>query len=318
MNILITGVAGFIGSNLAKYFLEKNYKIYGVDNLTLGKLENISNFKKNKNFVFFNYPIHNKNFVNFIIHNLNGTKIDEVWHLAASSDILRGVKNPNLDHRDTFLTTWKVSEFCKVYEVDKIVFSSTGAVYGNHNSEYIESSTVPNPISSYGTFKLASENLLRTFQNDFLKTVVTFRFSNVLGPNATHGVIFDFFNKIKNSNNKLHVLGNGNQQKPYIHVTELIQGMELISSKVKNTYETINLGPNDQGVTVKYIAEKVISKFNKKIDVIYESSDFGWVGDIPKYKINNNKSNTFGFVPSLSSKEVVDKAIDEIFKEIDF
>ena len=314
MKILITGVAGFIGTNLCEYLLKNGHSVIGIDNFTLGRRENIVKFSKDKNFKFYEISITSSGFVNELSNKLKNETIDEVWHLAASSDILKGVINPFYDHRDTFKTTWQIAEFCKVNKIHKIIFSSTGAVYGNHKGRYYEDKTVPRPISSYGTFKLASENLLRTFQNDFLETVVVFRFSNVLGPYSTHGVILDFIKKIK-KNGSLQVLGNGFQQKPYIHVSELILGMDVISKKINNKFEIFNLGPEDTGVKVRDIANLVVKKFDFPVQINYESSSVGWVGDIPTYKISNSKAEKIGFKPKLTSKEVVSRAINEIFKE---
>jgi len=314
MNILLTGVAGFIGSNLLNLLLENGHYVLGIDNFTLGKKEYISKKFKNKNFDFINLSINDTKLKKEISQKIKNKEINEIWHLAASSDILRGVKNPKFDHKNTFLTTMKIGEIARDFNVKKIIFSSTGAVYGDHNERLYEDKTLTKPISSYGTFKLASENLLRTLHNDFLNTVVIFRFSNVVGPNYTHGVILDLINKAK-QNKHLMVLGDGNQQKPYIHVKDLISGIYKLSTQINDTYEIINLGPKDAGVKVKYIAEKIVQKFDREIDIVYENKKFGWLGDIPKYEFDTKKALKYGFEPNLTSKEAIDKAINEIFQE---
>lgn len=316
MNILITGVAGFIGSNLLDRLLKDNNFVIGIDNFLLGNHENISKNLSNKNFVFINKSIFDKNIISIIKKNLGKKNIDEIWHLAASSDILKGVKNPDFDHRNTFQTTLKVCKISQLLGVKKIIFTSTGAIYGIHKEKLNEEKTVPKPISSYGTFKLASENILRTYFNNYFDSVVIFRFSNVVGRNSTHGAIFDFINKIKKSTNSLKVLGNGNQQKPYIHIDEVIDGMLKISKKIKNKIDIVNLGPDDTGVKVSYIAEKVVEEFPQEITIMYENQVEGWVGDIPKYRFDVTKSRNYGFTTKLSSKEVINKAVSEIYSQL--
>jgi UDP-glucose 4-epimerase len=163
--------------------------------------------------------------------------------------------------------------------------------------------------------KLASEAALLSFSHKNKNILNIFRFPNVVGVPATHGVIFDFINKIKKNGN-LDVLGNGTQKKSYLHVSELINAMEYVNENNNEDSLIINLGNNDDGITVKEIAEMVASKFENNIKISYGKNSFGWVGDIPKFKFDTDKLNNMGWSPKLSSKEAVKLAIDEIYNQL--
>jgi UDP-glucose 4-epimerase len=313
MSILVTGAAGFIGSHLCNKLLKNGEFVIGVDNFKLGNNKNLETLINNKNFSFNKIDIA-KEGLNLLTRK-NFPQITEIWHLAASSDIATGINNYTEDFKDTFMTTVKVCKFAESNDIKNIYFASSGAVYGPH-SEPVREDFPCTPISYYGTFKLASESFLSTDFERFLEKVIIFRFSNIVGSNATHGVIFDFINRLKSNPKVLNVLGNGLQQKPYLHVSELIEGMLFIRKKIKNDYQVFNLGPSDNGTSVMEIAESVIKNLNLSCEILYENSGKGWVGDIPKVMFNNNKVNELGWKPKLSSNESVELAIKEIISEI--
>ena len=312
MSILITGAAGFIGSHLCFRLLEEGNTVVGVDNFRLGKIENLKESINNPNFTFIETDIVGDNFKEQL--KPFSKNIKAIWHLAASSDIQAGAVDYNNDLSDTFRTTTAVCEFAEENDIKNIYFSSTGAVYGEHEGKLHEK-TLCSPISFYGTFKLASENFLRANHHRFFKKVVIYRFSNIIGSNATHGVIYDFVNKLIKNNTTLEVLGDGTQQKPYLHVDDLMYAMLFINSNTKNGYHVFNIGPDDEGVTVKDIANKVVNSMLLNSKIQYGDEDRGWVGDIPKVRYSNQKLTSFGWSPSLSSAEAVDKAVEEIISE---
>jgi len=314
MSVLITGAAGFIGSHLCSQFLENDKKVIGIDNFTLGNKKNLQKIIDNKNFTFLEIDICSKQF-NEVLEKHSET-IDEIWHLAASSDIEKGSDDYLIDMVNTFHTTINVCNFAEENNIEKIYFSSTGAVYGNHTDK-VDEETFCLPISFYGVFKLASEHFLRSNYERFLKKVVVFRFANIVGSHATHGVIYDFINKLNSNPNVLNVLGDGYQQKPYMHVKDLINAMVYIKEKTDNGYHIFNVGPDDEGVLVKDIANLVVKAKSLDSEILFGVENRGWVGDIPKIRFNTNKLLETGWEPSYSSTEAIKKAISEIIREID-
>ena len=147
----------------------------------------------------------------------------------------------------------------KKYITDKtkIIFTSSSAIYGETNSIISEKTKIKKPISNYGLMKLKSEIFLTNFSKKFKIKILIFRFPNVVGSNLTHGLLFDMKNKIFSKKKYIQVLGNGEQQKPYSHVSEIIDCMFFfLKKKFKKKINFFNIGSSDDGVKVKYIVEK--------------------------------------------------------------
>jgi len=317
MSILITGVAGFIGSNLANRFIADGKTIIGVDNLCLGKLENIKKFENEPNFNFSKIDINDfEIFFEYISECNKIQPITEVWHLAANSDIPAGIADIEIDLTNTFKTTLNVLKVMKLLNFKVLYFASTSAVYGDlGNAKLTEDIGPLFPISNYGAMKLASEALISASVESYLDKAYIFRFPNVIGTPATHGVILDFINKLKINNSVLDVLGNGTQQKSYLHVDELINAMFYISKNSNEKLNYFNIGNFDEGVTVKFIAESVIEIVNPTAEIIFGSGNKGWVGDVPKFNYSIDKLLNLGWRPKLKSSEAIKLAITQIYRD---
>lgn len=312
---IIIGGAGFIGSQLVKYFLKQNIKIVVVDNFSRGKLEYLEPELNNNFLLTLNYDISDFELCNKAFDLATKfTKIDEVWHLAANSDIPAGVLNPNVDLNDTFLTTFQILNSMKYYNIKKINFASSSAIYGDLGDTRIHENVGPLlPISNYGAMKLASEAQISAASESFLDFANIFRFPNVVGVPATHGVLLDFINKLIANKNYLDVLGDGTQQKAYLHVTDLIDAMITINNRINNNkIEIVNIGPVDEGVTVRWIAEQVVNRINPNATIRFGNGNKGWVGDVPKFNYSTEKLQSFGWSPKLGSEGAVLRAINEI------
>lgn len=309
---LITGVAGTIGSNLAKFLINKNHIVIGLDNLSLGKLSNIKSLRYNKYFFFYKVDVSKENELKKIEKKIS--KIDYIWLLSANSDIRSGIKNFHVDLKNTFMTTYISLNFLKdkLKKKSQIIFSSSSAVYGKLNKKISENDKIFFPISNYGESKLISEIFIRNFAKKNNLKYLILRFPNVVGKPFTHGVIFDLANKIK-KNTFLQVLGNGYQQKPYAHVSEIVNCMYFLINK-KNTKKEYLLGPTGNGTTVREIVNHLKNYFNvKNKKVVYQKKKIGWKGDVPKYNYNTNKLKKEGFKFKYSSLDAVKISIKEKF-----
>ncbi len=196
-NVLITGGAGFIGCNLTEKILDKCEKVVCVDNFTLGSKAKIEKFLGNPRYAFYEADVADSEKLQSIIRD---NEIDMIYHLAANSDIQKGGKEPKIDLHNTFETTFSVLDAMRKTGVKDLFFASTSAIYGEKLGVDIkESDGGLQPISYYGSGKLASEAFISSFSymNDF--NTVIFRFANVIGPGLTHGVIFDFVRKLKDN-----------------------------------------------------------------------------------------------------------------------
>ncbi len=320
MSIIIAGGAGFIGINLIKELIKKKSRLIILDNFSNGKKSFLDKLKNSYDFTVIdcNLAIIDEvdNAIKKIINQFE--IINEIWHLAANSDIPFGISNPKIDLQNTFMTTFNLLEMSRKYSVRNFYFASSSAVYGDHGNKNIDENTGPlMPISNYGAMKLASEAQCFAAFESFLDKLRVFRFPNVVGTPATHGVIFDFINKLKKNPTRLDVLGDGTQQKSYLHVSDLVQGMIHLSEiKLVNNNPIFNMGPEEDSVKVKWIAEQVVSKFSPNAKIVYGKNKRGWLGDVPRFSYNTKKAKKFGWNPKMNSEQSIKMAIDEIIREI--
>lgn len=309
MKTLITGGAGFIGSHLADLLLSKNYQVVAVDNLSLGRMENIDHLVNNKNFQFIKEDLLNFDELKEIYEIGN---FDVIFHLAANSDIQNSAKNPRIDLDNTFMTTWNTLECCRLFHVDKFVFASTSAIYGAATEELTEDFVPLFPVSYYGAGKLASEGFISaySYMNDIQTWIV--RFPNVVGERTTHGVIHDFIKKLRENPKQLEILGDGNQRKPYIYVKDLVEAMLFIYQTAKDRLNYYNVGVEDQ-TTVTEIAKIICEEMQlENVQFRYSGGNTGWKGDIPYFKYNLDKIYTLGWKARYTSTEAIRIAVKRI------
>jgi UDP-glucose 4-epimerase len=314
MSILITGIAGFIGSNIAEAFIQRGLTVFGIDNLSLGRLENLAKIMDNPGFLFRKTEMTNLIEYQEAVAHLNSQEpITEVWHLAANSDIPAGVCDANVDLHNTFMTTYNTLEIMKAFNIKLLAFASSSAIYGNMGRQAIAEDMGPLlPISNYGAMKLASEAAICAATESHLHRSYIFRFPNVIGVPATHGVMLDFIHKLKATPENLSVLGNGTQQKEYLHVEELIDAMLFIRNYAEEKVAVFNIGTSDEGVTVRFIAEEIVRIVSPGATISYGEGNRGWIGDVPCFNYSIAKLIKLGWTPKLGSQDAVLKAIREI------
>jgi UDP-glucose 4-epimerase len=308
----VTGAAGFIGSHLVDLLLSSGYEVIGVDNLSRGRRCNLGNALKDSRFRFFEADVTDLNCLRQIV---SGFRIHTVWHLVANSDIGAGVADPNVDLRDTFITTFNTLLVMRETGIKRIAFASSSAVYGVHDKTLDENTGPLFPISNYGAMKLASEALISAAVESFLECGWIFRFPNVIGPRATHGIIFDLLTKLSEGPTELEVLGDGTQQKPYLHVSELLDAMFVIYEKASDSLNWFNIGPVDDGATVLQIALGVQGQASPSTPIHFTGGDKGWVGDVPRFRYSIEKVRELGWSPKLTSAQAVERAVAEIIQE---
>ena len=310
--ILLTGAAGFIGSHLADRLLQQGHTVVGVDNLSRGSRDNMTAALSHPKFEFVEADLTNLSAVKGLAARHAFTM---VWHMVANSDIGAGVADANVDFRDTLLTTFHTLEAMRALRIPRLAFASTSAVYGVHDTVLREDTGPLFPISNYGAMKLASEAMISAAVESYLERAWIFRFPNVIGSRATHGIIFDLLTKLSKNPPDLEVLGDGTQQKPYLHVSELLDAMLFIIENAGEPLNWFNIGPPDEGTTVKQIAETVRRVAAPHLEIRFTGGNRGWVGDVPRFRYSIEKLQRLGWSPACTSAQAVERAVAEIHRE---
>ena len=314
MSLLVTGAAGFIGANLVRALLERGERVAGFDNLSLGSRRNLAPVEAHPGFAFEAVDLADLDAYRHALRALHDRRsITEIWHLAASSDIPAGAADPRVDLRDTFGTTFNTLLLMKELGIKTIAFASSSAIYGDRGEARLTEDAGPLfPISNYGAMKLAAEASISAALESHLGRAFVFRFPNVIGVPATHGVILDFVRKLKATPGRLDVLGDGSQRKGYLHVEELVDAMLFIRARALEPLSYYNIGASDEGVTVKFIAEKVVERVSPGARIAFGRGRKGWTGDVPVFRYSVAKLEGLGWRPRLGSAQAVCRAIDEV------
>jgi UDP-glucose 4-epimerase len=310
---VITGGAGFIGANLASRLVREGRSVVILDNLSAGRLEFLGAVGSAERVQFMRVDMAERDQVlDAFAEILSVQAVGDVWHLCANSNIQAGTADPDIDLRNTFLSTYNLLIAMRKFELPTLHFASTSAVYGDHGEQMIAETAATRPISNYGAMKLASEAQISAAAEAFLRRADIYRFPNVVGTPATHGVIVDFIAKLTQTPRRLDVLGDGTQRKCYLHVNDLIDAMVHIGSRSLTGVTIINIGPNDSGVTVRSIAETVRDLISPDAELIFGEGNKGWAGDVPRFHYSLEKLTALGFQSTRGSREAVQQAAREI------
>lgn len=311
-NVLLVGGAGFIGSYIADKLIEEGYIVVVADNLLLGTEENIRHLLPNKLFKFIKADFSVMSEAEEIFKT---TQFDTILHFAANSDIQASENDPRRDLNNTFMTTVNILECMRKFQVKKLLFSSSSAIYGEMPGIKIREDIGPLfPVSYYGGAKLASEAYIASYccMNNIQSWI--FRLPNVIGERLTHGVVFDFIKKLKIDPTELKILGNGKQTKPYLYVKDLIHAIFLVWEKSSDLINYYNVGVETR-TSVTKIANIVCEEMGlQNVKYIYSGGNVGWKGDVPEVQYNLSKLYSLGWKPRYSSDEAIRTAVRGIIQ----
>ncbi len=305
MTYLVTGCAGFIGSSLVDRLLAAGEKVVGIDNLSSGQIRFLDAALKNPAFRFVEADLLNPEAITPAFKG-----VDKVVHLAANADVRFGTDHPRRDLEQNTIATYNVLEAMRANGVKKILFSSTGSVYG-------ESKVIPTPedgpfpiqTSLYGASKLAGEGLIAAYCEGFGFQSWIFRFVSILGERYTHGHVFDFYRKLKEDPTVLPVLGNGQQKKSYLYIQDCLDAMLLALEKANDKVNLLNLGV-DGYCQVNDSIGWICESLNVKPTMQYSGGDRGWIGDNPFIFLETKRIQALGWKPKHTIREGVLKTVE--------
>jgi len=305
----VTGGAGFIGSHLVNKLVGSGpVTIY--DNLSVGKPEFIKASLASGRARLIQGDL-------LDVEKLTRA-VDEhdiVFHLAANPEARRGIENTRLDLQQETVATYNLLEAMRIHNIENIVFASSGTVYGEVPPIPVPENYGPElPISLYGAGKLASEGLISAFCGTFGMQAWIYRFANIVGSRATHGVITDFIRKLAQDQSVLEILGDGCQRKPYLHIEDCIEGLFFGICHAREKVNVFNLGCTST-TDVHTIAMILTEEMGlTETRLVYSGGERGWPGDVPLFRCDTTKMSKLGWTARYTSDEAVRKAVQDILQ----
>lgn len=304
MHILVTGGAGFIGSSLVDALLAMGYHVRAIDNFNTGRREFLELALKHQNFQLIEGDLLDRTALDTA---MNGA--EAVIHLAANADVRFGWENPKRDLEQNVLATHNVLETMRRRNVKRLVFSSTGSVYG-------ESLLVPTPedapfpiqTSLYGASKASAEALISAYAEAGFVRATILRFVSILGPRYTHGHVIDFVAQLMRDSSRLNVLGDGHQRKSYLHVDDCVSAV-LHRLEAAVNFEILNLGTDDYcevNDSIRWICQRM----GLSPAIHYSGGQRGWVGDSPFIFLDISRIKNLGWNAASDIKSGVEDTVD--------
>lgn len=320
MKAIITGGAGFIGSHMVDKLINQGDQVTIIDNLSSGKIENIKQWLNSPMLNFVKADL--KEPANWIEHFKD---IDVMYHFAANPEVQVSFTNPEIHYRENLESTFNVLEACRKKKVQLIVFPSTSTVYGEPKIMPTPETYSPlEPISIYGSVKLACEILLQTYTKLYPIRALVLRYANIMGTRSRHGVLFDFISKLKANKKQLEVLGDGTQRKSYLYLEDVVDATiaaQETFERRNGLYDLYNVGSEDQ-VDVREIANIVVEEMGlKNVEYVFRSTakdGRGWPGDVKTMLLDISKIKTeTGWKPKYNSEQVVRKSVEKLLMVFD-
>lgn len=309
MRALVTGSAGFIGSNLTDRLLQAGNFVRGFDNLSSGRIEFLADARGSSSFEFCEGDI-----LDLPQLKVAMAGIDTVFHLSANADVRRGPEHPRKDLEQNTIGTANVLEVMRWCGVRRIVFASTGSVYGEPTVfPTPEDAPFPLQTSLYGASKLAAEAMISAYCEAFEMQSWIFRFVSILGERYTHGHVFDFYGQLIKHPESLNVLGNGKQRKSYLYVQDCLDAILLALTKAGGIVNIFNLG-TDEYCAVDDSIQWISACLNVNPERIYSGGERGWVGDSPFIFLDCSRIRSLGWLPRFSIQAAVERTVEYIRK----
>jgi UDP-glucose 4-epimerase len=304
LRVLVTGAAGFIGSHMVDRLLSAGHSVVGFDNMSTGQRRFLESARTHAQFSFQQVDLLDR-------QNLSQAMVgaELVVHLAANADVRFGIEQPRKDLDQNTIATWNVLEAMRERGCKRIVFSSTGSVYGEPEI-FPTPETCPFPVqtSLYGASKVAAESLIQAYCEGFGLQGYIFRFVSILGERYSHGHVIDFYRQLSEHPERLHVLGNGHQRKSYLYVQDCIDAILIAIDRAEGKVNIFNLG-TDEYCEVNDSIGWICEHLGLHPKLTYSGGERGWVGDSPFILLDCSRIRALGWRPRLTIKQAIGATI---------
>jgi UDP-glucose 4-epimerase len=312
MNVLVTGAAGFIGSNLVDRLLTDGHSVSGFDNFSTGHRHFLERALANPRFQLQHGDILDSRALTSCMQDM-----ELVFHLAANADVRFGVDHPTRDFEQNAQGTLNVLEAMRVCRVPAIGFASTGSIYG-------EASVIPTPethpfpvqTSLYGASKLAAEGFVQAYAEGFGIRAFIFRFVSILGERYTHGHVIDFYRQLTAHPDLLNVLGDGSQRKSYLYVGDCIEAIVTAVMQARDKVNIFNLGTQEY-CQVRDSIGWICAELGCTPEIHYSGGSRGWIGDNPFIFLDCTRIRELSWRPLRSIEESVIRTVRYLRADID-
>jgi UDP-glucose 4-epimerase len=294
----VTGAAGFIGSHLTDRLLAAGHEVTGFDNFSTGFREFVEGARKSPCFRLVEGDLLDRD---ALARAMAGAEF--VFHLAANADVRHGPEHPRRDLEQNTIATANVLEAMRACGARRIVFASTGSVYGEpHVFPTPEEAPFPVQTSLYAASKLAAEGLISAYAAAYDFRAWIFRFVSILGERYTHGHVFDFYAQLLAHPERLDVLGDGHQRKSYLYVHDCINAILLAIDTAEEPVNILNLGTDEYcevNDSIRWISESL----GLQPELRYAGGARGWVGDSPFIFLDCRRMRALGWKPELTIRQ---------------
>jgi len=319
VNIFITGIAGFIASNLAEILVEKN-TIIGIENFDpfydrVTKDRNLTALRQqSNNFIFYENDILDTSALDTIFSN---HKIDFIVHLAAKAGVRPSIKDPGGYNKVNIGGTINILQAAKKHNVENIIFASSSSIYGNNKKvPFSETDNVDYTISPYAASKKSCELICHTYYHLFSMKIAALRFFTVYGRRQRPDLAIAKFTRLINSGQSIPFYGDGTTQRDYTYIDDILDGMtkciKWLTEQPDKTFEIFNLGGN-KTVTLSELVSLIEEALGKKAIIAKEPMQ---PGDVMRTYADITKANeTFGYNPTTHIKDGIKKYIDYYNRE---
>jgi UDP-glucose 4-epimerase len=295
---LVTGGAGFIGSNLVDRLLQNKHDVVAFDNFSTGQAEFLEQALTSPQFTLVRGDMLD---LQKLTEAMQGCEF--VFHLAANADVRFGTEHPRKDLEQNTLATFNVLEAMRASGVKRLAFSSTGSIYGEPDIfPTPEHAPFPIQTSLYGASKLAGEGLIQAYCEGFGFQSYIFRFVSILGERYTHGHVFDFYRQLRADPHALRVLGNGRQRKSYLYVQDCLDAMLLAIDRARDKVNIFNLG-TDEYCEVRNSIAWITTELGLTPQLSFTGGARGWIGDSPFILLDCSRIRALGWAPTLTIQD---------------
>ena len=301
--LVVTGGAGFVGSHLTESLLDAN-DVLVVDDCSNGRRAWVPDDAE---------FVHGDLTDPKVVAETITADVDAVFHFAAAKSV--DSDQPRTQFEENLRMTYNILEQMDAVGVSRLAYTSSSVVYGEAPRPTPEDYAPKEPISEYGAGKLSEEGLISTYAHSHDLQAWVFRFANIVGPRLRGAVVPDFVEKLREDPEKLVILGDGRQEKSYMHIEECVDAMEHVVSQADDALNVYNLGTRTT-TSVDTIADIVAEEMGLSPAYEHTGGDRGWTGDVPRMRLSVEKLSALGWEPTQSSDDAIRQSVRELLSEL--